>query len=295
MIDRESARLSVRAQCELLTVNRSTLYYRAVELDAETLQILALMDEQFLRTPFFGARKFKHWLKGKGFHVSRKRVRRLMRLLGLEAIYPAGRKTSKPHPGHKIYPYLLRGLIIDHPDQVWASDITYVRMQRGFVYMVAVIDWFSRFILSWKLSINLDDDFCIEALEEGLSIGKPEIFNTDQGSQFTGDGFTGTLKASGVKISMDGRGRWLDNVFVERLWWSLKQEEVYPRCYESVQQARDSIAAWVYFYNFERPHQALDYRTPYQVYSECSSAPSVPTAGQDQRIPCAIRADIKQP
>lgn len=227
---------------------------------------MRLLDEQYTKTPFFGSRRMMEELRGKGFNVSRRRVRRLMRLIGLEAIYPK-RKTSIASPEHKKYPYLLRGLTIDHPGQVSAADITYIPMARGFLYLVAVIDWHSRFILGWRLSNTMESSFCAEALKDSLAYGIPEISNTDQGSQFTSDDYISVLKDCGIAISMDGRGRWVDNVFVERLWRSLKWEEVYLRAYDSVAEARAGIAAWIEFYNFERKHQALGYKTPWEVFS----------------------------
>ena len=218
------------------------------------------IDEQYLRTPFYGSRKL-----GELLGVSRKRVQRLMRLMGLEAIYPR-RSTSRPTPGHTIYPYLLRDLEITRPDQVWASDITYVPLRRGFVYLVAVMDWFSRYVLSWRLSNTLEGSFCVEALDEALGVGRPEIFNTDQGSQFTASAFTGRLQTQGIAISMDGRGRALDNVFVERLWRTVKYEEVYLRDYADGWEAERSLGVYFEFYRGERIHQSLGYRTPAVVY-----------------------------
>ncbi len=228
---------------------------------------MALIDRQYLRTPFYGSRRMAAWLQAQGQAVNRKRVRRLMQLMGLAAIYQRPR-TSRPAPEHRIYPYLLRGLVIERVNQVWAADITYIPMARGFLYLVAVIDWVSRYVLAWRLSNLLDASFCVAALEEALSTGRPEIFNTDQGSQFTDDDFTGVLRAHGVSISMDGRGRFSDNIFVERLWRSLKYEEVYLKAYENVAEARQGIAAYFQFYNHERLHQALGYRAPRQVFEE---------------------------
>jgi putative transposase len=255
----------MRRRCELLDVNRSMLYYEPVPDTEETLELMRLIDEQYTATPFFGARRIREKLKEKGWTVTRKRIRRLMRKMGLEAIYPKP-KTSKRNVSHTVYPYLLRGLTIDKPDQVWCTDVTYIPMHRGFVYLIAVMDWHSRYVLSWELSNSLDTSFCIDALKTALNLGKPEIFNTDQGSQFTAEDFLKPLKEAGVKISMDGKGRWMDNVFVERLWRSLKYEEVYLHAYENVKEARLSIGRWINFYNYERPHQALDYKTPYEIY-----------------------------
>lgn len=224
------------------------------------------LDEQYLKTPFFGSRKMAAELRTAGYCISRRRVRRLMRLMGLKAIYQKPR-TSIPSEEHKKYPYLLNGITVDRPGQVSAADITYIPMARGFLYLVAVIDWHSRFILSWRLSNTMEASFCADALKESLAYGLPEISNTDQGSQFTSEDYISVLRDCGIAISMDGRGRWIDNVFVERLWRSLKYEEVYLRAYDSVPEARQGIAAWIEFYNFERPHQALGYKTPWEVYS----------------------------
>jgi putative transposase len=259
--------LSLRRQCQLLGLNRAALYYQAAPVDAYELELMALLDRQYLRTPFYGTRRMTAWLQTQGHAVNRKRVQRLMQRMGLAAIYQRPR-TSRPASAHRIYPYLLRGLRIARVHQVWAADITYIPMARGFLYLVAVMDWVSRYVLAWRLSNLLDADFCIEALEEALRQGRPEIFNTDQGSQFTGDGFTGVLRGHGVAISMDGRGRFADNIFVERLWRSLKYEEVYLRAYENVAQARHGIAAYFEFYNHQRLHQALGYRTPHQLWLE---------------------------
>lgn len=266
MIERSSP-LPLTRQCELLRLNRAALYYQPVEVSPEELKLMALIDRQYLRTPFYGSRRMAAWLQTQGYMVNRKRAQRLMRLMGLETIYQRPH-TSRPAPEHRKYPYLLRGLVIEHVNQVWAADITYIPMARGFLYLVAVMDWVSRYVLAWRLSNLLDASFCIEALEEALSQGAPEIFNTDQGSQFTDDDFTGVLCAHGVAISMDGRGRFSDNIFVERLWRSLKYEEIYLRAYQNVAEARHSIAAYFDFYNCERLHQALDYRAPRQVFEE---------------------------
>ena len=218
------------------------------------------MDRQYLKTPFYGSRKMKAWLLQQGYLVSRKRVRRLMRLMGLEAIYRRP-NTSKPAPGHRIFPYLLKGVEVNRVDQVWAADITYIPMAKGFLYLVAIMDWHSRHVLAWKLSNTMDTSFCVAALEEALGKGRPEIFNTDQGSQFTSEAFTQTLQEQRVQVSMDGKGRYLDNIFVERLWRSIKYEEVYLKAYQTVAEARTGINAYLEFYNRQRPHQALGYRT----------------------------------
>jgi putative transposase len=257
--------ISLRRQCELLGVNRSGLYYQPLGESAENLVLMRLLDEEYTRRPFYGSRRMMCWLHERGHAVGRHRVRRLMGLLGLEAIYPKP-KLSQPGEGHKIYPYLLNGVAITRINQVWSTDITYIRMAHGFLYLVAVMDWFSRFVLSWTLSVSLEMDFCLEALERALRWGRPEIFNSDQGSQFTSDKFTGILAKRGVAISMDGRGRCLDNIFIERLWRSLKYEEVYLRDYVLVPDARTGIGNWFRFYNHERLHQSLDYRTPAALY-----------------------------
>ncbi len=265
MIDRGRPKLSVSRQCKLVGVSRSSLYYRPVGASLEDLDIVAKMDHQYLKTPFYGSRRMRVWLRSQGHKVNRKRVRRLKRLMGLETVYRCP-NTSRPSPEHRTYPYLLRGLNVTSVNQVWVADITYIPMARGFLYLVAIMDHFSRYVLSWRLSNTLDVDFCVEALEEALSKAKPEVFNTDQGSQFTSDAFTGPLLEHGIQISMDGKGRYLDNIFVERLWRTVKYEEVYLRAYESVPVARERINAYMRFYNNERPHQALSYQTPAQVY-----------------------------
>ena len=269
MIDREEPKLSLVRQCALLGISRSSLYYLPTEAGAEDLELMALIDQQYLKTPFYGSRRMTAWLSNHGHQVNRKRVRRLMQLIGLEAIYRRP-NTSKPNPGHKVYPYLLRGLEINRVNQVWATDITYIPMARGFLYLVAIMDWHSRYVLAWRLSNILEVDFCVAALEEALSKGRPQIFNTDQGSQFTSEAFTSMLLAQGVQVSMDGRGRCMDNVFVERLWRSIKYEEVYLKAYQNGTEARKGIGAYLAFYNQERPHQTLGYRSPGQVFHAVS-------------------------
>ena len=234
---------------------------------AEDLELMALMDRQYLKTPFYGSRRMKAWLLAEGYLVSRSKVRRLMRLMGLEAIYRRP-NTSKPAPGHRVYPYLLKGVDVNRVDQVWAADITYIPMAQGFLYLVAIMDWHSRHVLAWKLSNTMDTDFCVTALEAALGKGRPEVFNTDQGAQFTSDAFTQTLQERGIRVSMDGKGRYLDNIFVERLWRSIKYEEVYLKAYQTVAEARVGINAYLEFYNRRRPHQSLGYRTPAQVYQK---------------------------
>jgi putative transposase len=267
MIDREQPALSVRRQCELLKVSRSGLYYEPEPTSPEELAVMRRIDEIHLQRPFFGSRMMADALRKEGREVNRKRVQRLMRLMGIESMAPKP-KTSEPHPEHVRYPYLLRGLAISRPNQVWATDITYVPMKAGFVYLVAIIDWYSRRVLSWRLSNTLDSRFCVDALEEALGrFGQPEILNSDQGAQFTSEDFTKPLRDRGIAISMDGKGRCLDNVFVERLWRSLKYEEVYLHAYEDVAAARAGIAGYLAFYNDERSHQALGHQTPAVFYA----------------------------
>ena len=258
--------LSIRRQAELLKISRSTVYYRPRPISDADLMLMRRIDELHLNYPFAGSRMLRDMLSQQGLEVGRRHVRTLMRRMAIETLYRKP-NTSKPAPGHKIYPYLLRGLSVTRPNQVWSMDITYIPMARGFVYLAAVVDWFSRRVLAWRLSITMDTSFCIEALEEALSQhGKPEIFNTDQGSQFTSEAFTGRLKEEGIQISMDGKGRWADNVFVERLWRSLKYEHVYLHAYESVGEARRKIGCYFEFYNTRRPHSSLGAQTPDQVY-----------------------------
>jgi len=265
MIDRTHS-LPVTRQCQLLNLNRSSVYYQPLGISDEDLKLMRLIDEIHLKRPFYGSRRIRDDLQDLGHPLNRKKVQRLMRQMGIMALYPKAH-TSRPGKGHKIYPYLLRGLMIDRPNQVWATDLTYIPMARGFVYVVAIIDWYSRKVLSWRVSNSMDADPCVEALEEAISrYGTPEIFNTDQGSQFTSDAFTGVLKDADIKISMDGKGRWVDNVFVERLWRSLKYEEVYIKAYDTVAEARLGIGNYFQFYNRERRHQSLDRQTPDQVY-----------------------------
>lgn len=259
----------MRRQCELLSLNRSTLYYQPQEgVSLEELQLMRLLDELYLAHPIYGSRKMVVALEEKGHTVNRKRMQRLMRLMGLEALVPKP-NLSRSNPEHVKYPYLLRGLDVTRADQVWASDITYIPLANGFCYLMAVVDWFSRAVLSWRLSNTLEVGFCVEALEEALvNFGPPDIFNTDQGVHFTSEDFTTVLKAHGVRISMDGKGRCLDNVLVERLWRSLKYEEVYLHAYEDARVARGGIGRYLRFFNQERPHQTLAYRTPMAVYME---------------------------
>jgi len=265
LIEPEHESLSVVRQCELVGLSRSSLYYQPRGVSDENLLLMRLIDEQYTRTPFYGIRRMTAWLKGQGHEVNHKRVDRLMEAMGLETIYPKPR-TSQPSPDHRVYPYLLRDVKVDKPDQVWSTDITYIRMARGFVYLVAVLDWFSRYVLSWELSVSLDVGFCLDALDRALGRGRPEVFNSDQGCQFTSRQFTERLLARDIRISMDGRGRALDNVFVERLWRTVKQEEVYLKDYETVPAAAANLRAYFQFYNRERLHQSLGYRMPEAVY-----------------------------
>lgn len=265
LIDLAHDELSIRRQCQLLGLNRSSWYYQGVGETAENLRLMRLIDEQYLETPFYGSRRMTAWLVRQGHDVNRKRVQRLMRCMGLEAIY-ARPRTTLPAENHRIFPYLLRGVAIERPDQVWSADITYVPMRHGFMYLVAILDWFSRYVITWRLSNSLDSEFCVEALESALLCGCPVIFNTDQGAQFTSRAFTERLQAANVQISMDGRGRALDNVFVERLWRTVKYENIYLREYETVHDLSSGLSRYFEFYSHERLHQSLDYRTPWEVY-----------------------------
>jgi putative transposase len=266
MIAPDHPQLSVVRQCELVSISRSGLYYQPAGETPLNLALMRLIDRQFLETPWYGSRQMARHLRREGYPVGRKRIRRLMAKMGLEPIYQRPR-TTVPHPDHQIYPYLLREMVIERPNQVWCADITYIPMQRGFLYLVAVMDWATRKVLSWQVSNTMDADFCIEALEEALArFGKPEIFNTDQGSQFTSPQFTGVLRAAGVRISMDGRGRWMDNVFIERLWRSLKYECIYLHAFETGSALRAGLTDWIGYYNARRPHSALAGRTPDEAY-----------------------------
>jgi len=263
--------LAKTRRCELLELARSTAYYRPEPVSEEDLALMRLIDEIHLQLPFYGSRRIRDELEDRGHLVNRKRVQRLMRVMDLRALYPR-RRTSQPGKGHKIYPYLLRDLSVERANQAWATDITYIPMAKGFMYLVAIMDWHSRRVLSWRVSNTLDTDFCIEALEEALQrFGAPEIFNTDQGSQFTSEAFTKALKDHGVAISIDGKGRWVDNVFVERLWRSVKYEDVYLRAYETPTELRAGLARYFEFYNARRRHSALDRRTPDAVYFEAAT------------------------
>jgi putative transposase len=276
MVDRQNPDITQRRQCQLLGLNRAGLYYQAVEESPENLQLMRLLDEQYTRFPFYGVLKMTQWLQSQQYQVNPKRVRRLLRKMGLMAIYPKP-NLSRAAAGHKVYPYLLRGVRIERVNQVWSTDITYVRLSKGFVYLVAIIDWFSRYVLSWELSVSLDTTFCMSALEKALQRQRPEIFNSDQGSQFTSIEFTRRLFKEGIEISMDGRGRALDNIFVERLWRSVKYEEVYLKDYQSVKEALQGLGRYFEFYNGERLHQSLGYRTPEAVYRQGQNPAAVTT------------------
>jgi len=270
MIERHHPTLSILRQCGLIGISRSAFYGGPAVENDETLALMRIIDKQFMETPWYGARQMARHLRREAQIVGRKRVRRLMARMGLAAIYQRP-KTTVRHPQHRIYPYLLRDMAIERPDQVWCADITYIPMRKGFLYLVAIMDWFSRRVLAWQLSNTMEADFCIEALEEAMArFGKPLIFNTDQGSQFTSPRFTEVLTAAEVKISMDGRGRWMDNVFIERLWRSLKYECVYLNAFETGSEARDGIGKWVDYYNRSRPHSALGGKTPREVHMACN-------------------------
>lgn len=265
MVDRTDP-LPVTRQCKLLDLPRSTFYHAPKPVSEEDLELMRRIDRCHLAHPYYGSRRIRDWLEDEGYPINRKRVQRLMRAMGLAALYPK-RNLSLANQAHKVYPYLLRGLAIDRPNQVWATDITYIPMARGFVYLVAIMDWYSRRVLAFRVSNTLDTSFCVEALNEAIeTYGTPEIFNTDQGSQFTSEDFTGVLKRHDIRISMDGKGRWVDNVFVERLWRSVKYEEVYLRAYDSIGDARASLGRYFAFYNAKRRHQSLDRQTPDSVY-----------------------------
>lgn len=266
MIETSHPRLSIRRQCELIGLNRSTYYWRPADESPLNLALMRLIDEEYTQAPFYGYRKMTARLNNKhGYEVNHKRVARLMRTMGLQAIYPRP-KTSVANKQHKKYPYLLRGLKIVRPNQVWCADITYVPMPGGFMYLVAIMDWFSRFVLTWQLSNSLDGAFCLDALRVALRQGQPEIFNTDQGVQFTAQAFTDTLEASDIQISMDGRGRAFDNIFIERLWRSVKYEDIYVKAYETVPALTAGLGDYFHLYNYERPHQSLGYLTPADVH-----------------------------
>jgi putative transposase len=267
MIDLESVHISIRRQCELIALNRSTLYYTPAMESAFNLRLMWLIDEQYTKTPFYGWPRMTAHLRRLGLQVNHKRVQRLMHTMGLQAIYPKPR-TRPSAQDHQVYPYLLGAVAISRPTQVWSADITYVRMAKGFMYLVAILDWFSRYGLSWQLSNTLDTAFCLDALEVALEHGCPEIFNTDQGVQFTSLAFTNRIAQAGIAISMDGRGRALDNIFVERLWRTVKYEDIYLKAYDTVPALEAGLESYFMFYNYERPHQSLAYRTPAEVHWE---------------------------
>jgi len=289
MLESDHRRISVRRQCALLGLNRSTAYYRPHGEDSMNLELQGIIDAQYTARPFYGVVRMTEHLRRAGWHVNEKRVRRLMREMGLVALYPK-RRLSGRNKSHKVYPYLLRGLHVARSDHVWASDVTYIRLRGGFVYLTAVMDWYSRYVLSWELSNTLDASFCVDALARALSVSQPEIFNTDQGLQFTSEAFTGRLKASGVRISMDGRGRVFDNIFVERLWRTVKYEEVYLKDYLDLSEASESLGRYFHFYNHERIHQSLDWQTPAEVYFGNREARGGLEAADDAATPVALRA-----
>lgn len=266
MIEPKHPKVSLAGQCRLLGINRSSVYYKPRPMKDEDLELMKKIDDHYMKHPTGGSRTIRDHLNRQGYNVNRKRIQRLMRLMGIEAIHPKPR-TSKPHPEHRIYPYLLRGLDINRPDMVWAADITYVPMRRGFMYLVAIIDWYSRKVLSWRLSNTLDSDFCVSALEDAIErYGCPEIFNTDQGCQFTSTVFTDVLKTNGIRISMDGRGRFLDNIFIERLWWTVKYQYLNLYSFENALEMRKGLRTWFEYYNRERTHQSLNRLTPDECY-----------------------------
>jgi putative transposase len=265
LIEPAHPQISLARQCDLVGLPRSTYYYHTHGESAENLYLMHLLDKQYTDTPYYGVRRMTAWLRSQGYAVNHKRVARLLWTMGLETIYPKPR-MSEPHPGHRVYPYLLRGVPIIRVNQVWSTDITYIRLHGGFIYLVAVMDWFSRYVLSWAVSITMDVSFCLEALDQALAMARPEIFNSDQGAQFTSIDFTGRLASAGIQISMDGRGRALDNVFVERLWRTVKYEEVYLKDYETPREAMQGLATFFVRYNEWRQHQALRYQTPASVY-----------------------------
>jgi len=266
-VEHGHTQISVKRQCQLLGLSRSSFYYKSSVISQEDIELMNLIDEEYTRHPFYGTRRMKVWLQREGYSVSRKRVQRLYRVMGITAVYPK-KNLSKRDKSHAIFPYLLRDMAITEIDKVWSTDITYIRLEKGFVYLMAIIDWYSRYVLDWSLSVTLEADFCIETLARVLERGRCDIFNTDQGSQFTTPDFTGLLLARGIRVSMDGKGRALDNIFIERLWRSVKYESVYLMKFASVTEARMHLKKYFDFYNHERPHQALNYKTPAAVYFE---------------------------
>ena len=269
MIEPNYPELSIRRQCELLALNRSTFYYQPATESPLNLELMRLIDQQYTRTPFYGWPRMTIYLQRQGYPINHKRVQRLMQIMGLQAVYPKKKRSNGPVQEHKVYSYLLQDLPITHVNQVWSADITYVPMPHGFMYLVAIIDWYSRYVLAWQLSNTLDGQFCVQALQQALQRGKPAIFNTDQGVQFTAGTFTGLLEAADIQISMDGRGRAFDNIFVERLWRTVKYEDIYLKEYETVAALIAGLTRYFIFYNEERFHQSLGYRTPAEVYFGC--------------------------
>lgn len=268
MIESSYPEISIRRQCELIGLSRSTFYHQPAMESPRNMLLMRLIDKQYTKTPFYGYPRMTEYLRRSGYPVNWKRIRRLMRLMGIQAVYPKPR-TTVATKDHQVFPYLLRGLAITHVNQVWSTDITYLPMHRGFMYLVAVMDWFSRYVIAWQLSNTLDGAFCLATLKQALAFAKPEIFNTDQGSQFTAHNFTTCLQDAGVRVSMDGRGRALDNVFVERLWRTVKYEDIYLKEYTTVQALTAGLQSYFGFYNTERPHQSLEYRTPAEVHFDC--------------------------
>ena len=293
MIEPDHNQLSIMRQCALLGLPRAS-YYRNVSAAAESeenLNFMRLIDEEYTRHPFFGSRKMRDYLRRSGHKVNRKRVRRLMQKMGIKSVAPSP-NTSKPSPEHKIYPYLLNGLDIGRANQVWCTDITYIRLESGFVYLVAVMDWYSRKVLSWEVSPSMDESFCVSALERALRLyPAPEIFNTDQGSQFTGNAFTGVLKKHGIRISMDGKGRCMDNIFIERLWRSVKYEEVYLNDYATTEELRKGLRKYFHFYNTERTHQTFNGATPLEVYNESIDSQASKAEQGELQTACALGDD----
>jgi putative transposase len=290
MIEPDHSQLSILRQCALLELPRANYYRNASEAEesAENLNLMRLIDEEYTRHPFFGSRKMRDYLRRLGHRVNRKRVRRLMRKMGIKSVAPSP-NTSKPSPEHKVYPYLLNGLDIGRANHVWCTDITYIRLEGGFVYLVAVMDWYSRKVLSWEVSPSMDESFCVSALERALRLyPAPEIFNTDQGSQFTGKAFTGVLKKHDIRISMDGKGRCMDNIFIERLWRSVKYEEVYLNDYATTEELRKGLRTYFYFYNTERPHQTFHGATPLEVYKESTDGPAGEMEKKGATAACAL-------
>ena len=287
MIEATNPDIAIYRQCELLGLARSSYYYEPAGESEYNFELMKLIDEQYTRRPFYGTRRMTAWLRHQGYKVNRKRVQRLMRLMGIEAIYPK-KKLSKTAEGNRKYPYLLRDLVVEGPDHVWCVDITYIRMLRGFLYLSAIMDWYSRYVLSWEISNTLEVGFCLEALEKALRISKPQIFNSDQGSQFTSKEFTGRLEDAGIQVSMDDRGRVFDNIFIERLWRTLKYEEVYLHSYETVREAKESIERYFSFYNRERLHESLGYKTPEEVYLSTDKTINKQTGEIHLKNPCLL-------